>query len=161
MADAIADREELRALIEGKRAELHELIDGVSAADFERRVPGSSWNVRQLAWHIAFAPRFFTGAIGSVRQGKDSGPPAWLFSLLEPVAGLLPKMRAGGATPQSVGQAFDEGSADVLALLDGVRDEEWERSGAVLGQTVTLEGIFREFAEHSEEHLAELRKALG
>ena len=154
-------KEELRELLEGKSAELHELIDGMSAADFERKVPGSSWNARQLAWHIAFASNFFTGAIGSVRQGKNSGPPAWLFPLLEPVAGLVPKLQAREATPQSVGKAFDEGNAKVLALLDEIRDEEWERSAAVLGRPVTLEGVFREFAEHSEEHLAELRKAIG
>ncbi len=161
MAETDGMKEDLRQLLEGKGTELHELIDGLGAADFERKVPGSSWNVRQLAWHTAFGPGFFVGAIGSVRQGKNSGPPAWLFSLLEPVAGLLPKMRAGGATPQSVGATFDENNAKVLQLLDGIRDEEWERSALVLGQPVTMEGIFRECADHTEEHLAELRKALA
>ena len=154
-------REELRELLEGKRAELHGLIDGLGAAEFERKVPGSAWNARQLAWHIGFSPRFFTRSIGSVRQGKNSGPPAWLFSLLEPVGALVPKMQARGATPQSVGAMFDEGTAEVLELLDGIREEEWERSALVLGQPATLEGVFREFAGHAEEHLAELRKALG
>ena len=154
-------REELRKLLEGKRAEVHELIDGLSAEGFERKVPGSAWNVRQLAWHIAFSPRFFTRSIGAVRQGKNSGPPAWLFSILEPAGALLPKMQARGATPQSVGAALDEGNAEILKMLDGIREEEWERSALVLGQPVTMAGVFREYAAHTEEHLAELRKALG
>ena len=159
--DAKGVQEELRELLEGKRAEVHALIDGLSAAEFERKVPGSAWNVRQLAWHIAFSPRFFTKSIEATRQGKNSGPPAWLFSLLEPAGALLPKMQARGATPQSVGAALDEGNAEILKMLDSIREEEWEQSALVLGQPVTMAGVFREYAEHTEEHLVELRKAIG
>lgn len=66
------------------------------------------------------------------------------------------------AEPAAVFAAIRDARAQTLALLDGVRAEEWQRTG-VFGEygTVTLRGLVHYLCSHDQQHLCGLQWLLG
>ena len=66
------------------------------------------------------------------------------------------------ANPAAVFTAIREARAQTLALLDGVRAEEWQRT-AVFGEygTLTLHGLVHYLCSHDQQHLSGLQWLLG
>ncbi|HEV8573350.1 MAG TPA: DinB family protein [Dehalococcoidia bacterium] len=148
----------IRADLESTRSQYHELLSSLSDEDWNKKSANPSWNVRQLMWHLAWAGGFTPQGVESCRKGKGFNPPNWIA---DRVNTLWTRTGARGATRQSVGEKYDAEHEKVLASLDTVRDDEWQKSARVFGRDLTIEKTFRDMMEHFKEHEADIKKGLG
>jgi uncharacterized damage-inducible protein DinB len=151
-------REALRTELESTRSHYHELRNSLSEEDWKKKSGNPAWNVRQLMWHLAWAGGFTEQGVESCRKGKGFNPPNWIADRLNT---LITRIGSRGATKQSVGEKYDEAHQKVIASLDGVQDDEWQKSARVFNRDMTIEKTFRDHIEHFTEHEADIKKGLG
>jgi hypothetical protein len=152
------DREAIRKEIEDIRTAYHELLTSLSDEDWKKKSANQAWSVGQLMWHLGRGMEFFSQNVGYCRKGKAPNPPAFLID-----AGnmLLTRFGSRGATPQSVAEKYDTAHAALLACLDSVQDDEWQKGVKAFGNSFTIESTFRTVKGHFEEHQADILKGLG
>ena len=78
---------------------------------------------------------------------------------MNPLNKLITRIGSRGATPQSVLEKYDVNHARILACLDGVRDDEWEKGVKPLGAFgayKTIESVFHSVSMHFREHEADI-----
>jgi len=151
-------KEAIRADLEATRAQYYELRNSLSDEDWNKKSGNPSWNVRQLMWHMAWANGYTLNGVESCRKGKGSNPPNWIADFANT---WITRIGARGATPQSAGEKYDESHAKVLAALDGVQEDEWQKGARVFNLDMTIEKIFRDITEHFREHEADIKKGIG
>jgi hypothetical protein len=150
-------RQALRAELDETRTKYHELRNSLSEHDWKKKSGNPAWNVRQLMWHMAWAGGFTAQGVESCRKGKGFNPPNWIADRLNT---LITRFGSRGATKQSVGRKYDEAHEKILASLDTVQDDEWQKSARVFNRDMTTEKTFRDHVEHFREHEADIRKGL-
>lgn len=153
-----ATREALRADLEATRSQYHDLRNSLSAEDWKMKSGNPSWNVQQLMWHLAWAGGFTAQGVESCRKGKGTNPPNWIADIANT---WITRLGSRSATKQSVGEKYDEAHQKVIASLDGVQDDEWQKSARVFNREMTIEKTFRDHVEHFKEHAADIKKGLG
>ena len=151
-------KEAIRADLEATRSQYHELRNSLSVEDWKKKSGNPAWNVRQLMWHLAWAGGFTEQGVESCRKGKGFNPPNWIADRLNT---LITRIGSRGATKQSVGEKYDGAHQKVIASLDGVQDDEWQKSARVFNRDMTIEKTFRDHVEHFKEHEADIKKGLG
>ncbi len=157
-ATTAVDRAAVRADIEAVRSEYNSLLDSLSADDWKTKTANPAWTVGNLMWHLGFGAEFFSQAIGYCRKGKGPNPPQFL---IDPANRLITLFRSRGATPESVRTQYDKATNALLALLDGVKDDEWQKTTKIYGAAYTIESACRGPREHWDEHKADILKGLG
>jgi hypothetical protein len=153
-----ATKESIRAELEATRAQYHELRNSLSEEDWKKKSGNPSWNVRQLMWHLAWANAYTMQGVESCRKGKGTNPPNWIADFGNT---WITRIGSRGASPESVGEKYDESHAKVLAALEGVQEDEWRKGARVFNQDLTIEKIFRDIPDHFREHEADIKKGLG
>jgi uncharacterized damage-inducible protein DinB len=151
-------KEAIRAELEATRAQYHQLRDSLSEEDWKKKSGNPSWNVRQLMWHMAWASGYTANGVESCRKGKGTNPPNWIADFGNT---WITRIGSRGATPRSVGEKYDESHAKVLATLETVQDNEWQKGARVFNQDQTIESTLRSIPEHFKEHEADIKKGLG
>ena len=151
-------REAIQAELEATRSRYHELLNSLSDEDWNKQSGNPAWNVRQLMWHLAWAGGFTASGVEACRKGKGTNPPNWIADRANT---LITRIGARGATGQSVGEKYDAAHQKVLASLDSVQDDEWQKGARVFNQDMTIEKTFRDMVEHFKEHEADIKKGLG
>jgi hypothetical protein len=148
----------VRAEIEGAQREFHELINSLSDEDWKKKTPNESWRVDQLMWHTAWGNEFIPKAVADCRKGGGFYPPQWLFGWVNP---WITRIGARGATKESVKAKYDAGMTKVLACLETIKDDEWEKSMDLVGRTETIHSLLLTPVRHLEEHKADVLKGIG
>jgi hypothetical protein len=152
-------REALRAGLETTRSQYHELLNSLSDEDWNRKSANPSWNVRQLMWHLAWSGGFTVSGVEACRKGKGTNPPNWAADIANT---WITRIGSRGAKKESVSKKYDEAHVKVIATLDGVQDDEWQKGARVFNQDMTVEKTFRDnIVEHFKEHEADIKKGLG
>jgi uncharacterized damage-inducible protein DinB len=151
-------REAIRTGLESTRSQYHELLTSLSDEDWDKKSGNPAWNVRQLMWHLAWAGGFTAGGVEACRKGKGTNPPNWIADAANT---WITRIGSRGATMQSVRKKYDDAHQKVLASLDGVQDDEWQKSARVFNREMTIEKTFRDHVEHFKEHEADIKKGLG
>ena len=90
MTEGHVDRREIAAELERTRVELHRLVDGADAADFERRSNGTRWTNEQLLFHMVFGFMVVARLLPLVRI---------LGRMPEPVSRTYAALLGSAATP--------------------------------------------------------------
>jgi hypothetical protein len=152
------NREAIRAELEETRTKYHELLDSLSDEDWKKKSANQAWSVGQLMWHLGRGMEFFSETVGYCRRGKAPNPPAFLINTGNV---LLTRFGSRGATKQSVAEKYDAAHEKLVAMLDGVQDDEWQKGVTAYGTSHTIESTFRSPREHFEEHAADIKKGLG
>jgi len=152
------DRNGIKAELESTRSQYRELLNSLSDEDWNKKSGNPSWNVRQLMWHLAWAGGYTPGLVETCRKGKGTNPPSWI---MDPANTWMTRIGSRGATKQSVGEKYDAAHQKVLASLDGVQDDEWQKSARAYRQENTIESTFHSVTEHFKEHEADIKKGLG
>jgi hypothetical protein len=67
MTEGLVDRGAIAADLERVRSELHRLVEGADATDFERRSNGTRWTNEQLLFHMVFGFMVVTRLLPLVR----------------------------------------------------------------------------------------------
>jgi uncharacterized damage-inducible protein DinB len=151
-------REAIRSELEATRSQYHELLNSLSDEDWNKKSGNPAWNVRQLMWHLAWAGGFTASGVESCRKGKGTNPPNFIADRANT---LITRIGARGAKRETVGEKYDEAHKKVIASLEGVKDDEWQKGARVFNREMTIEKTFRDHVEHFKEHQADIKKGLG
>lgn len=157
-ATATVSKDALRADIETVRTEYLALLDSLSAEDWTKKTANPSWTVGNLMWHLGFGAEFFGQAVGYCRKGKAPNPPQFLVN---PLNSLLTRFRSRGATPERVRAQYEAATNKLLGLLEGVGDDEWQKSATIYGTPYTVEKAFQGPRAHWDEHRPDILQGLG
>jgi hypothetical protein len=149
------DREAIRQELEQTRQAFHALLDSIDPADWERKSGNRAWTVRELMSHMASVVGLTAGSVAMATQGRNFSPPRWIGNRIN---SFNTKRGARHATAESVAEEYDDGHAKLLAALDEVEPEDWEKGSRIFGQYTTVEGHFRSVAKHFAEHSADIAK---
>jgi hypothetical protein len=152
------DKQAIREELGSTRQAYHDLLDSLSEEDWRKKSANPAWSVGQLMWHLSEGMEFFPRSVEYCRKGKGPNPPQFLVN---PGNVLLTKFRSRGATPASVREKFDGGHEKLLASLEGVRDDEWEKRSRIYGNEYTIRSTFAEVGVHFREHEQDILKGLG
>jgi hypothetical protein len=157
-------REALRAELEGTRMAYHMLLDEIPADAWEQPSANPAWNIREMAYHMTMAAKNLPLDIKMIRSRRMFTPPAWLFNRLNV---RYTRRKARRQTPAKLHVAYDIAHADLLKLLDNLRDGEFLLSGnypnlnaAMPGGKHTIAQMFQYVTLHFWEHEADVRAGL-
>ena len=151
---------EARAALDASREEYRELIGGMSEADLARRPPGSEWDNRQIAWHLAFLSNRIARTAPRIRSGRGMDPPKLVWKAMGVGFDLYAALSGRRAKRERLLAWYEEGHEAGTALLADAAEEEWERSAPWLGGRASLADQFAFLRGHFEEHAADLRRSL-
>ncbi len=157
-SQASPTKETIRSDLEATKSQYHELLNSLSEEDWKKKSGNPAWNVRQLMWHMAWANGFTAQGVESCRKGKGTNPPNWIADFGNT---WITRIGSRGATQQSAGEKYDESHAKVLAAIETVQDDEWQKGARVFNQDMTIESTLRSIPEHFKEHEADIKKGLG
>lgn len=135
------------------------LLETLSDADWKRNSANRAWNVGELMAHITqFIDVALPMLVKNARKGKAMSLPKWLANRVNV---MMARSYARKLTRQSIAQRYEAAHAAALALLDGVKDREWDMVTCFPdGERITIEGLFRRHAHHFEEHAQQVRQGL-
>lgn len=159
MTTETTKRDELQELLETTRSDFHELVAGMSDADWRRKARGQSWRNGQLCYHMALGVALITQTATRLREGKGVNPPGFLTPVMNTAADMFIRYRSRGATPDSVRDLYDESHKTALAALEQIGDDEWNTGARHLGEQRTVESSFRYMREHFEEHRETIQRS--
>ena len=154
----ITNAEEARAELDQAREEFRELVLGLSSEEWNRKSDNAGWTNGQLCWHIAFTAGGGTLRVSRLRENKGMNPPGPLMAVLNLMSLWIVRIRARGATPESVLAFFDERLALTQGVIETIGDDEWGNGGDFLGVQMTVGESFRFVGEHITEHAGEMRR---
>ncbi len=151
-------REAIRAELKTTRAAYHELLNSLSPEDWNKKSGNPAWSVGQLMWHIAWGDGFAPRAVAQCKKGRGFSPPQFITDTLNM---LITRWGARRATPQSVAEKYDAVHTAILAALDEVKEDEWEKGAKMFGEFETVESALRIPVTHFKEHEPDVLKGLG
>jgi len=148
----------LTAGLEETRRHYHELLDSLSEEDWKRKSANASWTVGQLMWHLGRGMEFFSQNVEMCRKGKAPNPPAWIVN---PANVFITRIGSRGATKGTAGEKYDAAHQKLLACLETVQGDEWQKSVTAYGVQNSVESCFTAPADHLAEHKTDILKGLG
>jgi len=151
------DKQAIRDELESTKREYHELLGRLTPNDWRRQSGNPEMTIKELMWHIAWSTGWMARSIDAVQAGKSFNPPSFI---VEPGRKLAMRWLARRATPESSAWKFDESLSTLVAKLDAVRDDEWQREATRFGETRSVEWYYRHVREHFDEHATDVRAAL-
>jgi DinB superfamily len=157
---SIPDRDAIRAELEATRLAYHNLVKSIPPDEWKMKSANPGWRVGQVLWHLAWGAGYFPRGVDECRKGKDRNPPTWIMN---PMNKLITRIGSRGATPTSVLDKYDVNHARILACLDGVQDDEWNKGVKPLGAFgayKTIESVFHSVSTHFREHETDIRQGL-
>ncbi|MEN9936182.1 MAG: hypothetical protein RLZZ387_2761 [Chloroflexota bacterium] len=136
--------------------ELAALLSSMVDAQLDAPAPGDPWTVRQVAHHIADS---HMNAFVRTKLILTEDHPT-LKPYDQDAWALLPDSKA---MPVESSLAILRGvHARWVRLFEALSDEEWGRTAHhPENGTVTLEGMLASYAQHSDDHLAQMRRILA
>jgi hypothetical protein len=156
----VPDREEIRAALEAERRGFLELLDSLSDGDWRRKRPGGTWTVGELMTHVMLAQEYVIKELASGRKGKNFWKlPPYIFN---PIRIGSARLSNRTVSRRAIRSRFDAASEAILAALDTVKDDEWQKGAYFYDEGYwTVERIFRLQPLHFIEHAEEIKKILG
>ena len=151
-------REAIRAELKTTRDAYHELLNSLSAEDWKKKSGNPAWSVGQLMWHIAWGDNFAPRAAADCKKGRGRYLPQFIGNTVNT---LITRWGARRATPQSVAEKYDAAQTAILAALDEVKEDEWDKGAKIFGEFFTVESVLRSPVSHFKEHEADVLKGLG
>jgi hypothetical protein len=151
----------IRADLEAARAAYRQLLGSLSDAHLARPCAISKWTIAELLCHMALlVEQAVPMMLKQARKGKPM--PKLLDTRFGHWMNYLMAVRAARrATRESLAQRYDAAHANLLGLLESVRDGEWSLPTAYPdGRPLTIETVFHVPAEHFELHAAWIRQTL-
>ena len=148
----------IRAELKTTRTAYHELLNSLSPEDWKKKSGNPAWSVGQLMWHIAWGNGFAPRAAADCKRGRGFNPPQFITNTVNM---LITRWGARRPTPQSVAEKYDAAHTAILAALDEVKEDEWDRGAKMFGEFETVESVLRSPVSHFKEHEADVLKGLG
>lgn len=155
VSTALPDREALRAQLEETRMAFHALVESLTEEEWHSKTATTAWTVCEVLTHVADGRARLLAAIAHVRQGKNYfNLPSWLR---DPLIRWLGTWSARGQTPESILRRYDQAHTAFLAILEGIRDDEWSRGAQCFGDGYkTVLDLCVLPKSHFQEHAAQV-----
>ncbi|MGD9889806.1 MAG: maleylpyruvate isomerase N-terminal domain-containing protein [Dehalococcoidia bacterium] len=151
----VPDREAIRRELEQAKQDFHALLNSLDPSDWERSSGTRGWTVRQSMWHLASEVGLTAGSVAMAKQGRNYSPPGWLSRRIN---AFTTGRGARHATVESVAEQYDYGHEKLIAALDEVEPEDWEKGSRIFGEYTTVEGHFHAVARRFAEYSAAIKK---
>jgi hypothetical protein len=152
----------IRADMEATRTAYHRLLNSLSDADLQRPCAISKWTIQEVLCHMALLiEQAVPMMVKQARKGKPM--PRLLDTRFGHWLNYQMAVRAARKAPRaSIAQRYDAAHANLLQLLENVREREWELPTAYPnGRPLTMETVFHVPIEHFELHAAWIRQTLN
>jgi len=152
---ALPERAALRAQLEETRVAFHALVESLTEAQWHSKTATTAWTVCDVLTHVADGLARLPAAMAHVRQGKNYfNLPLWLR---DPLNRWVATWSARGQTPESVLRRYDVAHTALLAILEGIRDDEWSRGAQCYGDGYkTVLDLCVLPKSHFQEHAAQV-----
>ncbi len=139
------------------------LLDKISEEDWNRRIPGEGWTIKQEMVHIV---QVFNVIPDGIRRASLGGRRSLLAivptSLRSWVNGhIVIPFIARSATCQSIAQDYKKAHNALLGILAELPEEAWSKGMPYPKKYRTVEQMAHRPAQHFEEHLEHLLNVLG
>ena len=144
MGELTAQRTRVRAL-------LAPLPDSRAAY---RYAPGK-WSVKDLVGHLADAERIFAYRLLRIARGDRTPLAGWDENTYAATAD------SDNREMQEILEDWTAARDSTIALVHGLPDDCWERSGSANDATVTVRALLYIVLGHTEHHVAVLREKYG
>lgn len=146
--------------LEISRVAFQQLLGSLKEADMLVKRTGSGWSVRDVAVHLVSSIEHTPDLIDRLRRGNN------YLNLPLPIAESVKRLytwwAARNATREDLIRRFDAACPPVLALVDTISWDEWDRGGYAYGEgRWTVEHAFLHQREHVEAHIRQIRQLLG
>ena len=159
-------KEQLRTELEETRQAFHHLLAEVTADDWDLPSNNPAWTLGEMMYHITVATQNIPADVAILRKVPWlPNPPIGLLHLLN---GPLTRWGAGQYPRERLLEKFERDHANLLALLDTVQEDEWEKGRAyraydppLLEGFVTMEDLFHYQKYHFEQHAKDIRAILS
>ena len=157
--DSTALRQTIRSEFETSHANFLRLLETLSETDWKRKSANRAWDVGELMGHMTqYLDVALPMLVQNARKGKAMRLPKALANRINV---MMARSYARKLSRQTIAQRYETAQRAALALLDGVKDEEWGLSTCFPdGERITIEGLFRRPAQHFEEHAQQVRLGL-
>lgn len=132
---------------------------GLDPADWERRIytDGSQWTVRQILCHFVSAEQGFLRLARDILNGGEGAPADMDIDVFNErqVRSMADR------TPADLLPEFERLRAEMVALVQGMREADFEREGRhpFLGRT-SMDKLLKLIYRHNMLHLRDIRRAL-
>ncbi len=152
-------RAEICMGLEEARGAFAELLGSLSEADLKTKPEGFGWSVGEVAIHVVSSIERTPALIRALRRDQD------YLNYPLPIAERIKRLdtwwAARGVTREALARRFEAAYPPVLALVDTIRREEWERGGHAYGEGYwTVEHALWHQREHMEEHVQQIGRLL-
>jgi len=156
-----ARAESLAKQFEGRAAEMTEVLEKLTDADWKKVTAGEKWTVGVTAHHAASGHEGISGIVKSVSASQPM--PNFTMAMLEEMNAKHASEHANCTRAETLA-LHKKGAAAAAALVRGLSDAELDKSGTVLTGMPPMttqqivEGIL---INHINEHLGSIRATVG
>ena len=144
--------DDLLAELESQEAEVARLLGGISEERSLHRYQADKWSIRELLGHVNDCERLFAFRALWFARGFDTPLPSFDQAVATAHAGS-----DGRSWEGHVGE-FRALRAATLALLRGLPEEAWERTGVASGYPFTVRALAFVIAGHAAHHVRVLNE---
>jgi rubrerythrin len=131
---------------------LADLLGGVPEQQLARRPSADEWCVKEIAGHLTDVTEVFCWRVRTI-QAAAAAPPingsVAPWRLLEPKG--YPEVPS-----QTIVEGFQGATREALAVIQGIKGEDWGRFGLVSGRATTVLDLGTWLANHNIAHLAQI-----
>lgn len=151
-------RDELRVSFERARADFYATLDRVNDAQWSQASAFPKWSVGATFAHVCAGLGTVPLRMKSAREGK---PKQWMPRFVfDFVNTTLTRKLGRQYNRTSIRGYFDDQYAAALALLDGVKESEWNLVSRTYIQQWTVQELFAYQPKHIAEHLEAVKSVL-
>ena len=138
--------------LERQGAETRALLGGLTEEQGGARYAPGKWSAKELIGHLIDTERIFTYRLLRIARGDRT-----------PIEGYdqdpyVANSNAGARTVRSLADEFGHVRAATLALVRGLDDEAWSRSGVANENEVSARALAHIIAGHEAHHVNILRE---
>jgi len=151
-------RAALRAELDATRERFHALVRSLSDADWSKHSATTAWTVGELLAHLALCLELVPEQVERVRRGK--GMRNEPIVLMHAINVVQSRMAARREDLRTIGARYAAAHAAALAVLDGVREGEWDRAARFFHRHQTIEDLLQRPVSHFREHADQIRDSV-
>jgi hypothetical protein len=151
--------EQLAAQLEQANNDVIATIEGLSDEQWKAVTEEEGWSVGVLAHHIAVSHE----GVGNLVQALANGAPVPPITMDVINAGNAQHAQQyANVSKEETLEVLRNGGARAVGMLRSLSDEQFDRSGQLLGGTVTCQQITENILiNHPRSHLQSIKKAIG
>jgi hypothetical protein len=151
--------EQLAAQLEQANNDVIATVEGMTDRQWQAVTEEEGWSVGVLAHHIAVSHGGVSGLVQALANGQPVPP---LTMDMVNAGNAQHAQQFANVSRAETLDLLRSGGEQAVAVLRGLTDEQFDRSGLLLGGTVTCQQITENILiNHPRSHLKSIKKAIS